>query len=81
MLREVCHTTFINAFPGILLLFIVSNSAYAYEARWEPIPLTTVQQNNAGVAGGEGFQKVMCIVYAPSDPDIIYFGTDTAQVW
>ncbi|MCU7848064.1 MAG: hypothetical protein KZQ89_08660 [Candidatus Thiodiazotropha sp. (ex Lucinoma kastoroae)] len=46
-----------------------------------PIPLRTAAQKNASVAGGEGFQLVMAIAYAPSDSNIVYMGSDTSQVW
>ena len=49
--------------------------------RWRSIPITTVAQAKAGILGGEGFQQVMSIEYAPSDPRIVYMGSDTTQVW
>ena len=42
---------------------------------WLPMPLTTLEQKEAGVEGGEGFQKVMAIVYSPSNPQIVYLSS------
>ncbi|MES9962304.1 MAG: hypothetical protein ABW116_02085 [Candidatus Sedimenticola sp. 20ELBAFRAG] len=49
--------------------------------RWIPVPLTTKAQAAAGVSGGEGFQKIITLKYAPSNPNIVYMGSDTTQVW
>lgn len=49
--------------------------------KWHSVPLTTPDQAKAGVAGGEGFQQVLSIVYAPSDTKIVYMGSDTTKVW
>ncbi len=48
---------------------------------WQPLPLRTHTQKSAGLAGGEGMQIVYSIHYAPSNPSIVYFVTDTSQVW
>ncbi|MEW5817386.1 MAG: hypothetical protein AB1798_18560, partial [Spirochaetota bacterium] len=48
---------------------------------WQPVPLRTSAQKNAAVAGGEGLQQVMSIVYAPSSPLRVYLSSDTSQVW
>ena len=46
-----------------------------------PLPLTTQAQQTKKVAGGEGFQQVLAIAYAPSNPNLVYLGSDTSQVW
>lgn len=46
-----------------------------------PFPLTSEAQKTQGVAGGEGFQKVMSLVYAPSDASRVYLASDTSQIW
>jgi len=43
--------------------------------------LRTAAQRDAGLAGGEGFQQLIDIQYAPSDPSIVYMCTDTSQAW
>lgn len=48
---------------------------------WERVPLRSQAQRNAGLFGGEGMQMVHSISYAPSNPDIVYFASDTSQVW
>lgn len=68
------------ALTGIGLL---ANGIHAREPSFDiaPLPITTAAQREQGVAGGEGFQLVMAIAYAPSNPDIVYLGSDTSQVW
>lgn len=46
-----------------------------------PLPLTTPTQQEKNIPGGEGFQQVLSIAYAPSRPDLVYLGSDTSQVW
>jgi photosystem II stability/assembly factor-like uncharacterized protein len=48
---------------------------------WKPLPLRTLNQKNEGLYGGEGMQMVHTISYAPSNPNIVYIGVDTSQVW
>ncbi len=48
---------------------------------WERVPLRSLRQKNSGIFGGEGMQMVHSISYAPSNPDIAYFVSDTSQVW
>lgn len=57
--------------------FSVAESA----PNWQSVPLHTRAQQIAGVAGGEGFQQIMSIVFAPSDPSRVYLSSDTSQVW
>ncbi len=43
--------------------------------------MRTRAMRTAGLAGGEGFQAVMSIAYAPPDPSVVYMVVDTGQVW
>ena len=45
------------------------------------LPLTTEAQKARGIEGGEGFQMVMSLVFAPSDELRVYLASDTSQVW
>lgn len=47
---------------------------------WRQVPLRTRAQKTAGLSGGEGMQIIFDIDYAPSNPNIVYMVTDTAQV-
>jgi hypothetical protein len=48
---------------------------------WQRVPIRSQAQKTAGLSGGEGFQAIFDIEYAPSDPNILYFVVDTAGVW
>ena len=50
-------------------------------ATWQTIPLTTWRMRALGIAGGDGFQYVHAISYAPSDPSIAYLSVDQSGVW
>lgn len=45
------------------------------------MPLTTERQLDEGISGGEGFQKVLSLVYSERDPSIVYLGSDASQIW
>ena len=49
--------------------------------QWQQVAKRTQAQKTAGLAGGEGMQMIFSITYAPSDPSIVYFVTDTQGVW
>lgn len=49
--------------------------------RWEQVPLKTRAQHESGFAGGDGYQYVHAIAYAPSDPSRVYLTVDTSAVW
>ena len=51
------------------------------EFKWTSVPLSTEKDIALGRKGGEGFQVVDSIVFAPSDSNIIYMSTNTSQVW
>lgn len=70
----------------LLAMFIIAPGvAYSVDSglqfRVSPVPLTSEAQRKQGVPGGEGFQMVMTIEYAPSNPLIVYLASDTSQVW
>ncbi|MFA7256320.1 MAG: LamG-like jellyroll fold domain-containing protein [Kiritimatiellales bacterium] len=48
---------------------------------WRNLHLRTAAQRDDGLIGGEGYQRLMDIKFAPSDPSIVYLCTDTSQVW
>lgn len=70
---------FLALLVGLVSVRAACGSPLAF--RSIPVPLTTVAQNEAGIEGGEGFQKVLDIAYAPSNPDYVYLVTDTLQAW
>ncbi len=51
------------------------------ENQWIQVAKRTKAQKTAGLSGGEGQQMILGIAYAPSDPNIALFVTDTSQVW
>src|SRR4030067_1321271 len=66
---------------SICLATSTATFAAANSYAWRSIPLTTPAQAEAKISGGEGFQQVMSIVYAPSNPRVVYMGSDTTKVW
>ncbi len=52
-----------------------------YENQWQQVVKRTQVQKAAGLLGGEGGQMIFGLTYAPSDPNIAYFVTDTTRVW
>ncbi|BBO17633.1 conserved hypothetical protein [Candidatus Brocadia pituitae] len=48
---------------------------------WQQVPIRTSAQKAAGLSGGEGWQMIFDISYASSNPNVVYFVTDTTQVW
>lgn len=48
---------------------------------WQQVPLRSALQKSLGLSGGEGWQAVQDIKYAPSDPKILYLIVDTSGVW
>ena len=69
----------------LIVALVLHASAHAvssgFNFKVEPLPLTTTKQKDKGIPGGEGFQLVMTIAYASSNPSIVYMGSDTSQVW
>lgn len=50
-------------------------------SRWQRLPLTTKRMKELGIAGGDGFQYVHALAYAPSNPEIAYLSVDQSGVW
>ncbi|WP_347275774.1 hypothetical protein, partial [Candidatus Kuenenia sp.] len=48
---------------------------------WQQVAKRTAAQKTAGLSGGEGGQMIFGLAYAPSDPNIVYFVTDTTMIW
>ncbi|WP_295103873.1 sialidase family protein, partial [uncultured Candidatus Kuenenia sp.] len=48
---------------------------------WQQVAKRTQAQKTAGFAGGEGWQLISGIAYAPSNSNIVYLVSDTNQVW
>ena len=63
----------------LLALFFICITVNAQT--WEKVPKRTQAQATAGLSGGEGWQMIFGIQYAPSNADVVYFVTDTNQVW
>lgn len=68
---------------SVLFIFSLAGTSEAQVAGkvWKPLPLRTQAQVDAGIPGGEGFQQIYGITYAPSDPEVAYFVSDTSGVW
>lgn len=50
-------------------------------SQWLQVPIRSSLQKNLGLSGGEGWQAVQDIKYAPSNPSIVYLVVDTSGVW
>ncbi len=48
---------------------------------WQALPLRSPSQMDQGLEGGEGFQMIQSMAYAPSNPQTVYLLVDTSQVW
>lgn len=78
---------------GLMLGWGIALSASAFQftlspesapmpwTHWQQMPLRTAAMRDAGLAGGDGFQMVFGLAYAPSDPQRAYASIDVAQVW
>ncbi|MBN4061161.1 hypothetical protein JYU15_01865 [bacterium AH-315-I18] len=58
-----------------------SQTPWQLTGQWQQMPLRTEAMKDAGLFGGEGFQCVFEVQYAPSDPSRVYTLVDTSQVW
>jgi photosystem II stability/assembly factor-like uncharacterized protein len=74
-------TVYSIVFLCCLVAIMSAATAQAQDPFWQPVPIRSKEQKAAGLVGGEGFQMVLGIAYAPSDPSIVYLSTDTSQVW
>ena len=71
-------------FPTFTLAFVLNSQvvlAASLQETWRQVAKRTQAQKTAGLSGGEGWQRIYSISYAPSDGNIAYFVTDTNQVW
>ncbi len=59
----------------------VTQTPWQLTGQWQQMPLRTQAMKDAGLFGGEGFQCVFDVEYAPSDPSRVYALVDTSQVW
>lgn len=64
-----------------MMFFSICIQAEGIDFKISTLPITTKVLKQNGVAGGEGFQLVMAIAFAPSDSNIVYMGSDTSQIW
>ncbi len=53
----------------------------AKDVDWTPVPLTTAEQYEKGIAGGEGCQWMLYISFAYSDGNIAWAGSDVAGIY
>ena len=84
--RFLCLETmmsYIVILLGVVLLLGIScaDVCISSDESWKSIVIRTIEQVTKGLAGGEGFQMVHAIAYAPNDPEIVYMSTDTSQIW
>lgn len=48
---------------------------------WQRLPLTKKRMQELGITGGDGFQYVYALNFAPSNPKIAYLSVDQSGVW
>ena len=60
---------------------IISKQSSSSAQTWQQVAKRTQAQKTAGLSGGEGWQMIFGIAYAPSNSNIAYLVTDTNQVW
>lgn len=65
----------------LVMLVIIAPQAGISAQTWQQVPLRTKAQQTAGLSGGEGKQMIFSMKYAPTNANIVYFLTDTAQIW
>lgn len=65
----------------LALLPLLLICTYANAQTWQQVPLRTAVQKNAGFFGGEGFQAIQDVEYAPSNANVLYMVIDTAGMW
>lgn len=74
---------YVTCIMAALCLLIGGQNVSVVDAapHWEQVPLKTEEQQAGGFAGGDGFQYVHAITYAPSDPTRAYLTVDMSAVW
>ena len=63
------------------IFFLLTSFSAVHAQTWQQVPIRTQAQKTAGLAGGEGFQAIQDIKYAPSNANILYMVTDTSGTW
>lgn len=66
---------------SLLMFQIIAGGGLVEEWIWSQMPLRTAAMHDAGLPGGDGFQQVYGLSFAPSDPSRVYASIDCAQVW
>ena len=67
--------------------YIIINPATVAAADWSSwknfyaVCWVDAAQKTAGLAGGEGFQEILAITYAKSNPNVAYLVVDVAGVY
>ncbi|WP_295103870.1 hypothetical protein, partial [uncultured Candidatus Kuenenia sp.] len=87
---ELTHTTLVEYYPAggsrnsvsskKSTKAIISKQSGSTQT-WQQVVKRTQAQKTAGLSGGEGWQLISGIVYAPSNSNIAYLVSDTNQVW
>jgi len=81
----------------VLAVFISAQAVYAETGIYDPYPIAlnatryspwfvmyhmqTAADQNANIRGGEGGQVIMSAACSKVNPDLMLFGSDTAQLW
>ncbi|WP_155313562.1 WD40/YVTN/BNR-like repeat-containing protein [Desulfosarcina ovata] len=74
-------TSFLLSMMFPLRLLAANSKVNAVDNFWASIPLSTGRMKELNMAGGDGFQYVHALAYAPSKPNIAYLSTDQSGVW
>ncbi|OFY85987.1 MAG: hypothetical protein A3F72_09830 [Bacteroidetes bacterium RIFCSPLOWO2_12_FULL_35_15] len=65
----------------VVLLIIILPTISLAQPQWQQVAKRTQAQKTAGLAGGEGWQRVTSASYAPSNANIVYSCLDTDGAW
>ncbi|MCF6153373.1 MAG: hypothetical protein E3K38_14040 [Candidatus Kuenenia stuttgartiensis] len=72
---------FILLFIQLHFVKVASSQSGDVGSQWKAMPLRSPAQYETGLGGGEGYQMVQGICYAPSNPNVAYLCVDTTNVW
>lgn len=64
-----------------ILVFVLCVAVSATAQTWEPIPMVSQKQLDAGYIGGEGFQWPQSLEVDQVDGSFILYGTDVGGIW
>lgn len=67
-------------FAAVVVQVMLVSSSHAQPV-WQPVPIRTAAQKAKGLVGGEGFQAIQYIAYAPSNTNIAYMVDDMGGIW